>query len=58
VPAEGRVARRVIHALIDRLIQFLCSRAVLHAAEDPLFTATCGGNGVAMNRRRTVGPKV
>ena len=25
-PAEGRVARRVIHALIDRLIQFLCSR--------------------------------
>jgi len=41
-PAEGRVARRVIHALIDRLIQFLCSRAVLHAAEDPLFTATCG----------------
>ena len=58
VPAEGRVARRVIHALIDRLIQFLCSRAVLHAAEDPLFTATCGENGVAMNRRRTVGPKV
>jgi len=27
-PAEGRVARWVNHALIDPLIQFLCSRAV------------------------------
>ena len=41
-----------------RLIQFSGPRPVLHAAGSPLFTATCVTNGAAINRRRTVGPKV
>ena len=57
-PAEGRVARRVNHALIDRLIQFLGTGRRPSRRRKPLFTATCVTNGAAINRRRTVGPKV
>ena len=57
-PAEGRVARRVNHALIDVVDPVPGPRPVLHAAGSPLFTATCVTNGAAINRRRTVGPKV